>query len=44
MPIHSGDEVNVGSEKTSKLNMVNEDGYVPQDLDDEKVCEFVLRD
>lgn len=27
----------VGSEKTSKLNMVDKDGQVPQDLEDEKV-------
>ena len=27
----------VGSEKTSKLNMVDTDGQVPQDLEDEKV-------
>ena len=26
-----------GSEKTSKLNMVDKDGQVPQDLEDEKV-------
>lgn len=27
----------VGSEKTSTLNMLNKDGEVPQDLEDEKV-------
>ena len=32
----------VGSEKTSKLNMVNKDGQVPQDLEDEKVQLIIL--
>ena len=31
----------VGSEKTSKLN---KDGQVPQDFEDEKVCELVLQE
>ena len=33
----------VGSEKKSKLGMVNQDGQVSQGLEDEKVCEFVLQ-
>lgn len=34
----------VGSEKTSKLNMVDTDGQVPQDLEDEKVDLFTCLD
>ena len=34
----------VGSEKTSKLNMVDTDGQVPQDLEDEKVGLLVCRE
>lgn len=33
----------VGSEKTSKLNMVDKDGQVPQDLEDEKVGILIPR-
>ena len=34
----------VGSEKTSKLNMVDKDGQVPQDLEDEKVGLLVCQE
>lgn len=33
----------VGSEKASKLNMVDKDGQVPQDLEDEKVSFLIPR-
>ena len=34
----------VGSEKSSKLNMVDKDGQVPQVLEDEKVQLITLHD